>query len=73
MMESATKPTYDELLKTASEYREACCAAMRVLAEFDTENILANSFAEELYAIGIREGFGLRNDEVLRRAAVTKE
>jgi hypothetical protein len=72
-MESATKPTYDELLKTASEYREACCAAMRVLAEFDTENILVNRFAEELHAIGLREGFGVRNDDVLRRAAVTQK
>ncbi len=69
------KPTYDELVTALREYREACCAAMRVLADIDTGQLLGmpadtkiQRFADECHAIGLVDGFGKRNDDILKRA-----
>lgn len=70
------KPTYAELLAVAREYREACCAAMRVLADLDIGTFIGapaesyqQRFIDELHSLGITDGFGKRCDEILKRAA----
>lgn len=72
-----TKPTYEELLQACIEYREACCAGMRVLAGEDVARHLLGTddqferFAFEVRAAGVADGFGKRNDEVIRLARET--
>jgi len=80
-MSTATKPSYEEVVEVARQYREACCAAMRVIAEIDTGTLLDKAipgirsetaqqlFIDEVHAIGLKDGFGKRCDDVLKRAA----
>jgi hypothetical protein len=69
------KPTYEELLTTATQYREALCCAMRVIAELDVGTLVGcpsasaqQRFVDECHATGLVDGFGRRNDDVLNRA-----
>lgn len=68
-----SKPTYDELVQAAAEYREGCCAAMRVMAGIDLaagllgDDVCAR-FQAECHSVGLKDGFGKRNDEIIYRA-----
>ena len=68
------KPTYDEVVTACKEYREGCCAAMRVIADIDRglpADTKIQRFVDECHAIGLVDGFGKRNDEILKRALGT--
>jgi hypothetical protein len=79
-MSTATKPSYEEVVETARQLREGLCAAMRVIAEIDTWTLLDQAipgirsetaqqrFVDEVHAIGLKDGFGKRCDDVLKRA-----
>jgi hypothetical protein len=67
-MSTATKPSYEEVVEGARQYREACCAAMRVLANASNAPRLMPKFTDELQRLGIEDGFGKRCDDVLKRA-----
>lgn len=63
-----------ELVTALREMREACCAAMRVIAEIDTATRLGlpaetaqQRFVDECHLAGIEDGFGARVDALLQR------
>ena len=63
-----------ELLSALKEMREACCAAMRVIANLDALKQVgaeadnrAQRFADELKTLGIAKGFGVRAQEAISK------
>ncbi len=68
-----------ELWTALKEAREALCGAMRVIAEIDTGTLLdtivpgirrkqyADRFVDEMHAINLPDGFGVRIDTVLKK------
>lgn len=69
--------TERDLLAALIEMREACCAAMRVIAEIDTPTKLApmlgdpesrqQAFIDECKLVGVKDGFGARADALIKR------
>lgn len=65
-------PLEEELATALREMREACCAAMRVIAEMDYMKAIGaesdtyqQRFVEECHLAGICDGFGKRTDALL--------
>jgi hypothetical protein len=65
-----------ELLAALKEMREACCAAMRVIAEIDIATKLGipaadyqQRFLDEAKLAGVSDGFGVRADALIRKLA----
>jgi hypothetical protein len=56
--------SHAELLAALKELRDACAAAMRVIAQAD----LADAFVAEATAAGVTNGFGIRADRVIAKA-----
>lgn len=66
-------PTEEQLLAALIEMREACCAAMRVIADIDIAKLLnleaetcRERFADELQIVGVKNGFGKRADSLIK-------
>lgn len=67
-----------ELLESCKELRDALAAAMRVIVDLDrlkrvgVADLLTDSreqrFVEELHAIGIKDGIGVRAEQAIQRA-----
>lgn len=65
--------TEEQLLAALIEMRDACCAAMRVLADIDAAKLLnleadthQERFADELRIVGVKNGFGTRADALIQ-------
>lgn len=56
-----------DLLKACKEYREACAAAMRVLAAMCSDAAI-NAWRDELKQLGIADGFGVRGEVAIAKA-----
>lgn len=63
-----------EALETIKELREACAAAMRVVADLDVMYRLESEadtrqqrFVDELRLSGVKDGFGKRADALIKR------
>lgn len=52
----------EKLVVSLTEMRDACAAAMRVLAKWE----LAEEFEKELIRVGVKNGFGVRANELLK-------
>ena len=50
------------IVKSLTEMRDACGAAIRVLARHE----LADEFRDELKSAGVQDGFGVRANELLK-------
>lgn len=64
-----------ELLACLKEMRDACTAAMRVVADLDQMHLLGLSaetrgqrFVDELKVVGVTNGFGVRADHAIAKA-----
>ncbi len=62
------------LIASLKEMREAGCAAMRVVADLDGHPMLRaetreQRFVDELKAVGVTDGFGVRADKLLAALA----
>lgn len=67
------------LIATVRELREACAAAMRVIADLDSAHALGmdadtrqQRFVDECKIVGVQNGFGKRADDLLRRVAASE-
>ena len=58
--------TNEELLTVCMELRDALAGAMRVIASQDVS--LTEAFIEEMRAMGIKNGIGVRADVVIAKA-----
>lgn len=66
-------PRERELLTSLIACREACCAAMRVIADIDMGNLLGipedtkfERFVSECALIGVPNGFGAKADTLIK-------
>lgn len=64
-----------ELLASLKECRNACAAAMRVVADLDAMHLIGadadtrqRRFVDELKLAGVADGFGARADRVIAKA-----
>ena len=72
---SDTQVINQELLAALKEMREACTAAMRVMADLDLAHRLGmdaetrqQRFVDELKMAGVKDGFGVRADQAIAKA-----
>jgi hypothetical protein len=63
---AAVTASRDELLAALKDMREACAAAMRVMAVHEWET---DAWLIECRRLGIEDGFGKRADEAIRKAS----
>ena len=64
-----------ELLAALKECRDAVAAAMRVIADLDTDALIGlaseakqQRFVDELKIAGVKNGFGKRADDLIKKA-----
>lgn len=79
MKPEASSEDLREILASLSEMREACCAAMRVIAEIDIAKRMGmeastyeQRFVDESRLVGVKDGFGVRADKLLKRYGVAQ-
>lgn len=70
-------PREQQLFDCLREMREACCAAMRVVADLDMAHSIGmdaetrqQRFIDELHAVGVKDGFGVRADRLIQELLV---